>query len=86
MGNNFSSFSRSDLESATAFDVGPYVGRIGHDYKIYQTLIVIKYRPHLGPPQRWAHLYIYVYIGGPDVGNCFNIQYCNRLILVETQN
>jgi hypothetical protein len=40
MGNSFSSFSRSDLESETAFDVGSYVGRIGPDYKIYQTLIV----------------------------------------------
>lgn len=40
MGNNFSSFSRSDLESATPFDVGSYVGRIGPEYKIYQTMIV----------------------------------------------
>jgi hypothetical protein len=40
MGNHFSSFSRSDLEFATAFDVGSNVGQIGPGYKIYQTLIV----------------------------------------------
>ncbi len=40
MGKSFSSLSRSDLESATAFDVGSYVGRIGPDYEIYLTLIV----------------------------------------------
>jgi hypothetical protein len=40
MGSAFGCISRTDLENASATEVGLYVGKIGPDYKKYQMLIV----------------------------------------------